>query len=104
MEFAINEKATRLQVIQNMPDMMQSKKRKSIKRAKQTQAKCNKKRNYILQWSLRLMMLKKTTNNNALAEVKIFLFSCGKNLIEADSRGFMTIFFHFDGLCTNSSL
>lgn len=69
MELAINEKATRLQVIENMPEMMQLKKSNSIKRAKQTQAKWNKKRNHILQWSLRLMMLKKTTNNNALADV-----------------------------------
>lgn len=39
------------------------------RRARRTQAKWNKKRNRILQRSLRLMMLGRTTNNNALADV-----------------------------------
>lgn len=77
IHFAINDKATRLQVIESMPDMMQLKKKSKFHKACKTNSsrkeerkeKKNKKRNSILQCSLRLMILKKTTNKNALADV-----------------------------------
>lgn len=48
--------------------------------------------------------LEKTTNNNVLAVVQKFPFSCGKGPLEVDGRGFMTILVLLVRFVVSSSL
>lgn len=102
IDFADNEKVTKLQVIENMPEIMQLKKSNSTNVQNKLKRNETRKETESCNGHWDWWCLKRPPIIMHLQMFKSFYFLVEK-ILKADSRGFMTIFFPFC-FCINLSL